>query len=102
MNSKHQQTFIQLDVSSMYPSITKPLLDEALEWAQGVESIEKLSKDEIDCIYAARESLVFVEGAPWEKKETNFDVSMGSGDGSELCELIYLFIIHHITEVDNY
>ena len=101
MNSKHQQTFVQLDVSSMYPSITKSLLDEALKWAQEVESIEKLSKDEIDCIYAARESLIFVDGAPWEKKESNFDVSMGSGDGAEICELIDLFIIYQITEVEK-
>ena len=77
----------------MYPCITKALLDEALEWEQEVESIDRLSKDEIECIYAARESLIYFEGVPWEKKETNFDVTMGSGDGAEICELIDLFII---------
>ena len=35
------------------------------------------------------------------EKKTNFDVSMGSGDGAEICELIDLFIIYQITEVEK-
>ena len=51
--------------------------------------------DEITTITAARKSLLFHQGKPWVKRnnENMFDVTMGSNDGAEVCELIGLYIL---------
>ena len=35
------------------------------------------------------------------KSTDNFDVTMGSKDGAECCEVVDLFLIHYITEVER-
>ena len=46
------------------------------------------SKDR-ETIFHARKSLLYNEGESWIKKQSNnFDVTMGSYDGAEVCELI--------------
>ena len=45
-------------------------------------------------IFHARKSLLYKEGEPWIKKQSNnFDVTMGSYDGAEVCELIGIFML---------
>ena len=43
----------------------------------------------------ARKSLLFDKGTPWKKKDSNelFDVTMGSYDGAEICELVGLYTL---------
>ena len=43
----------------------------------------------------ARKSLLFRDGNAWVKKEGNplFDVTMGSYDGAEVCELVGLYLL---------
>ena len=43
----------------------------------------------------SRKSLLFDKGKPWRKKDSNclFDVTMGSFDGAEICELVGLYIL---------
>ena len=51
------------------------------------------SKDR-ETIFHARKSLLYNEGEPWIKKQSNsFDVTMGSYDGAEVCELIGIFML---------
>ena len=51
------------------------------------------SKD-IGTIFHARKSLLYREGEPWIKKQSNnFDVTMESYDGAEVCELIGIFML---------
>ena len=47
----------------------------------------------------ARKSLLFDEGSTWIKKvpEDNFDVSMGSYDGAEICELVGLYLLNQLS-----
>ena len=70
------------------------LLDQALCWAS---SLANISKD-ISIIKHARKSLLFNNEKPWIKKDSNslFDVTMGSFDGAEVCELVGLFILNHL------
>ena len=42
-----------------------------------------------------------MDNKPWEKKDVNFDVSMGSGDGAEVTELIDLFLMYQISQVEK-
>ena len=48
----------------------------------------------------ARKSLLFDSNTPWIKKDgaSMFDVTMGSFDGAEICELIGLFALHKLNE----
>ena len=80
-----------LDIKDFYPSIKEDLLIEALEFAKQHVTIK--SKDR-ETIVHARKSLLYNEGEPLIKKQSNnFDVTMGSYDGAEVCELIGIFML---------
>ena len=65
-------------IKDFYPFINKGLLPEALEFAKQHVTIK--SKDR-ETIFHARKSLLYNEGEPWIKKQSNnFDVTMGSYD----------------------
>ena len=46
-------------------------------------------------------TLLYHNGEPWSKKnsEADFDVPMGSYDGTELCELVGAFMLSELREV---
>ena len=50
---------------------------------------------DIDVIMNARKSLLFTSNECWIKRkgDPKFDVTMGSFDGAEICELVGLFIL---------
>ncbi len=80
IKEKHRRNFISFD---FYQSMSENLLDQALSWASNLAII---TKDEISIIKHARKSLLFNDGKPWTKKDSNslFDVTMGSYDGAEI------------------
>ena len=47
-----------------------------------------------------KQSFLFHKDTPWVKKGTNFDVSMGSFDGAETCELVGLYMLSKLKETD--
>jgi hypothetical protein len=55
---------------------------------------------DISIIKHERKSLLFNTGKPWTKKDSAglFDVTMGSHDGADICELVGLFILNHISK----
>ncbi len=95
IKEKHRHSFISFDIVDFYPSISENLLDQALSWAS---NLAILTKDEISIIKHARKSVLFNDGKPWTKKDSNslFDVTMGSYDGAEICELVGLFILNKL------
>ena len=56
------------------------------------------SDSDIRIIKHARKSLLFNNRRAWTKKNsaTAFDVTMGSFDGPEVCELVGLFFLHSL------
>ena len=90
--------FIQFDIEEFYPSITKHLLLKAIEHAKLYTSI---TQQELDIILHARKSLLFSKNKPWEKtiNESLFDITMGSYDGAEICELVGLYILSFLGKV---
>ena len=96
---QHKETlsFICFDVCDFYPSITEKLLCKALDFANGYRPI---SAHERDIIIHAKRSLLFSDNTPWEKKASNdrFDVTMGSFDGAETCELVGRYILSLLTQ----
>ena len=54
----------------------------------------------INTIMHSRKSLLFNNTDIWIKKngDSDFNVTMGSFDGAELCELVGLYILHILGE----
>ena len=74
------------DIENFYPFIKESLLIKALEFIKQHMTIK--SKDR-ETIFHARKSLLYKEGETWIKNQSNnFDVTMGSYDGAEVCELL--------------
>ena len=95
IEQKSRHSFISFDIVDFYPSISENLLDQALSWAS---SLADISHEDISIIKHARKSLLFNNGKPWIKNNNSnlFDVTMGSYDGVEICELVGLFILNHL------
>ena len=88
--------FIQFDIVEFYPSITEQLLDKAIDFASQYTTI---SEQDINIIKHAKNSLLFHHGTGWEKKDRTFDVTMGSYDGAETCELVGLYMLHQLQQI---
>ena len=97
IQDKPNHTFLSFDIVEFYPSITEILLDRVIEWAK---SLTHITDEEISIIKHARKSLLFSGNTPWIKRctESMFDVTMGSYDGAEICELVVLFILDKLSE----
>ena len=75
-----------------YPSITEELLMKSINYAKSIDAIDD---NVVKVIMHSRRSLLFDKDTVWVKKQnSNFDVTMGSYDGAELCELTGLYILH--------
>ena len=85
--------FVQFDIEEFYPSISKDLVLEAINYAKQFIDI---SQKNVDMILHARKSLLFADGTVWTKQADDnlFDVTMGSYDGAEICELVGLYVLN--------
>ena len=97
IEEKQNCTFIQFDIKEFYPSITKTIFEKALDFAKKHTSI---TREELRVIRHSRKSLLFFKNESWIKKNTNncFDVTMGSYDGAEICELVGLYILNELKD----
>ena len=87
--------FIQFDIETFYPSISESLLDKALDFA---ELHCPISQSDKSVIKQAKKALLFNENSCWVKKtEDLFDITMGSYDGAECCEIVGLYLLHKIS-----
>ena len=80
------------DIVDFYPSISENLLSLALAYAKQFVAIPDC---DADIILHARQSLLFGANRTWAKKNRDglFDVTMGSFDGAEACELVGAFLL---------
>ena len=83
------------DIVDFYPSISEKLLQESLEFAKQYTDI---TPEDIRIIMHARRSILFSDNNVWCKKNNPnmFDVTMGSYDGAEVCELVGLFMLNKL------
>ena len=94
IDKRKNTSFISFDVVEFYPSITNDLLDKALKFASQISAI---TPQEVDLIHHTKKSLLYTPESTWIKTtHTNFDVTMGSYDGAETCELIGLFLLSEL------
>ena len=92
LENKKKLSFIKFDIEAFYPSITEDILQKAIEWA---DTVVDISPEDIEIVMHSRRSLLFNEGSAWIKKDgSEFDVTMGSYDGAEVCELVGLYMLN--------
>ena len=94
IKDKQQKSLISFDIVDFYPSISESFLDRSITWAR---QITEITPKNITIIKHAPKSLLFHKNHAWSKRnpESTFEVSMGSYDGAEICELVGLFILNH-------
>ena len=69
----------------------------ALKWAGKFVTV---TSSEINAIFQARKSLLYHNNTPWTKNSGQFDVTMGSYDGAEVCELVGLYILSQMQHLN--
>ena len=74
-------TFLKFDIEAFYPSITKTLLEKAMNFANTI--VGPISIQDQEIIMQSFQSFLFDESGPWVKKDNKkegdkFDVTMGS------------------------
>jgi len=96
--NKHQLNFICFDIVEFYPSISQDLLSRALDFASNYDEI---TPDEKEIITHSKSSFLVHNQTPWQKKgNTIFDVTMGSFDGAETCELVGNFLLSQLQDLN--
>ncbi len=87
INNKENHSFICFDICEFYPSISENLLNNALNFASNFSTLQ-----------IKKEASSYIQSQLYSKKlwtklhNPYFEVTMGSFDGAETCELIGLYI----------
>ena len=91
ISEKRNCKFVQFDIKDFYPSITENILNNAFDFAKQHVNIDE---NNLRIIKHCQKSLLFHDNETWKKKTTDscFDVTMGSFDGAEICQLVGLYI----------
>jgi len=98
ISNKQNASFICFDIVDFYPSISEQLLNKALDFAG---QFHPISDQERQIIMHTKKTLLFSGERPWIKKGQNeklFDVTMGSFDGAEACELVVCFLLNQLNK----
>ena len=95
IEGKKDCSFLRFDIVDFYPSISEDLLRQAVDFAKDHVG---LTDAEVEIIFHARKSLLFVNGRTWMKRDRDgtFDVTMGCYDGAEVCELVGVFLLNKL------
>ena len=93
LGEKSKHTFVCFDIVEFYPSISEDLLKAALDFTKQHTTI---SQQDTEIIFHSRKSLLFDKDKPWIKQEGNslFNVTMGSYDRAEVCELVGIYVLN--------
>ena len=95
--NKKQLKFIQFDICDFYATISEELIGKSIEFAENYTTI---SDDDKKIFYQTKKSFLFNNNQPWKKKQnSDCDVTMGSLDGAETCELCGLYLLSLLTKV---
>ena len=98
---KSECKFLKFDIVDFYPTISEDILRDAIIFAKSyvdiaiifAKSYVDIEDSDIYTILHLRKSLLFSTDGVWIKHRGSlFDVTMGSYDGAEICELVGLFL----------
>ena len=98
IENKNRSTFIKFDIDNYYPSINAELLDRSINWAK---SLVQISEEQKEVILSTKRTLLYSGGQPWTKKsDEGCDVTIGSYDGAEVCELVGLYMLSQLQQLN--
>ena len=60
----------------------------------------EITQEEKDVVNKTKMSLLYVRGNPWVKRRSEWDVTMGSFDGAEVCELVGLYMLDQLQQTN--
>ena len=83
---------------SFFCSITEKLLDNVVSYAQTLTTIPDYI---IKLIIRTKKSFFSAEGNIWMEKVESalFDVTIGSHDGAEVCELVGIYLLGKLSSI---
>ena len=93
IKDKTSQTMICFNICDFYPSISSSLLQKSLTFASQYSNI---TEEEIHIITHTKKTTLYKDGNQRTKKSSDFDVTMGSFDGAEVCELVGLYLLSQL------
>ena len=97
IKNKSKGTFIQFDIIDFYPSITKNLLIDSINYARKYIDI---TNEQYEIILACRKTVIKNNDSTWVKNGLeNFDVPMGGYDSSQIADLVGLYISNMLTRI---
>ena len=98
LSDEHKRKFIKFDTAEFYPSISENLLNKSTAYAK---SFTKIEDNAISAIKFERKSLLLNKDRTWVKKGDDklFDVTMGSFDRAEICELVGLYLLDKLSSL---
>ena len=99
IENKNKHMFISFDICDFYPSITNKLLEKSLTF-RFASQFSNISVEDIRILKHTKKTTLFKDGTPWAKKSSDFDVTMGSFDGAEVCELVGLYLLSQLQHLD--
>merc|ERR1712115_703388 len=96
--------FFQFDFKSFYGSIKETLFKKALQWATGLDGV--VADDNLKLHLNAAKSFAYYGTKLYRARQdannnphpTNFNITMGSFDGAEVCELVGLYLLHKLIQ----
>ena len=95
--NKSKASFIQFDIIDFFPSISKKILIDSINYAR--EYID-ITKEQYDIILACRKTVLGNNGTTWIKSgPVNFDVPIGGYDSSQIADLVSLYILHILNRI---
>ena len=91
IENKDISLFIKFDIVDFCPSISKNLIMNSINSAKSITTTDDKI---IETTLHARKSLLLHRNDVWVKKDNpDFDVTMGSFGGAEVCELVGLYLL---------
>ena len=97
LENRSSMRFIEFDIVAYYPSITRDLLNKALDW---VSTMVDISEEDRDLIMHTRKSILVNGSDTWIKRgEDLFDVTMGANDGAEVCDIVGLYLLSQLNHL---
>ena len=97
IQNKPRKSFTSFDIVDFYPSISEHLMDWCIAWGKQFINI---TDSDISITKHARKSLLSHQNQIWSKRnaDNTFDITMGSYDRAEICELVGLIILNSLQE----
>ncbi|GFO11714.1 hypothetical protein PoB_003821900 [Plakobranchus ocellatus] len=85
------------DICDFYPSISLELLNRSLDYAA---MFTHMSSEDRHIIKHTKKITLYKKGEAWRKLASDFDVTMGSFDGAETCELVGLYLLSQLKNLN--